>query len=321
MQLLTAEDYYQDLLKNIPKAKKRIAITALIIQSWGRTATLFEEISKALARGVKVTLVPDIYTQHPVSYDTFIKNPTVKKHMRETTETFKNLQTAEIIYWGKMGLNPFKKRLHVKATVIDDEVYSFGGVNFNSPSFAVVDYMLKTTDRALADKIEKLISDIATGRDITDFADKLDSKNTLLYDSGRPKKSIIYDTALGLAQKSRKIYYISQMCPSGRLAKNLKTKDCTFYFNRPRLFWFPASLQQITDQARYRLDNSYYGGTFLHAKFMLFELEDGQKALISGSHNFVWRGVAYGTKEIALLSYDENLWWQLFNFKKQKLDK
>jgi hypothetical protein len=43
----------------------------------------------------------------------------------------------------------------------------------------------------------------------------------------------------------------------------------------------------------------------------LFELKDGSKAVLSGSHNFSWRGVAFGTKEIALYSTDPNVWRRL----------
>jgi hypothetical protein len=44
---------------------------------------------------------------------------------------------------------------------------------------------------------------------------------------------------------------------------------------------------------------------------MLFELNDGSKVVLSGSHNFSWRGVAFGTKEIALQSSDPALWRRL----------
>jgi len=58
----------------------------------------------------------------------------------------------------------------------------------------------------------------------------------------------------------------------------------------------------------------------LHAKFMLFELKDGTKTLVSGSHNFSERGVRYGTQEIAIRSTDEKLWEQLYDFLKTSVD-
>ena len=39
---------------------------------------------------------------------------------------------------------------------------------------------------------------------------------------------------------------------------------------------------------------------YLHAKFMIFEMNDGQKIAVTGSHNFVNAGVLLGTREIAL---------------------
>jgi hypothetical protein len=54
---------------------------------------------------------------------------------------------------------------------------------------------------------------------------------------------------------------------------------------------------------------------------MLFELGSGKKVALSGSHNFSYRGVQFGTQEIALESRDEVLWEQLHNFVQKKIAK
>ena len=75
----------------------------------------------------------------------------------------------------------------------------------------------------------------------------------------------------------------------------------------------------IIDQKRFGMQSRYWQPRYLHAKFILFEMPDGSKALLSGSNNFSWRGVAYGTKEIALYSTDAMLWQQLHAFLQQHI--
>jgi hypothetical protein len=75
----------------------------------------------------------------------------------------------------------------------------------------------------------------------------------------------------------------------------------------------------MRDKLKYRLHNSYTRPTYLHAKFILFELRDGTKALVAGSNNFNWDGVSYGTQEIALYSTDEALWQTFYDYLSTKV--
>jgi len=56
---------------------------------------------------------------------------------------------------------------------------------------------------------------------------------------------------------------------------------------------------------------------YLHAKFIIFTMEDGSKVAITGSHNFAYTGVLFGTREIALETTDPNVIEQLESFYRQ----
>ena len=56
---------------------------------------------------------------------------------------------------------------------------------------------------------------------------------------------------------------------------------------------------------------------YLHAKFIIFTMKDGSKVAITGSHNFAYTGVLFGTREIALETNDPSIISQLESFYKK----
>lgn len=305
MQLLNTREYYNDLQKTFAEANHRIVVTAMLVTKDPTTTPLLEELLAAAKRGVQVAIVVDVFTK-------FHEN---SQRWQETLAFFTLLESAgaKIVIIGKLGLHPYAGRCHIKATIVDNTVYSFGGVNFDRTAFGFADYMLKTHQMQLADELYALIDLLGTPR-LPDHKTSLSHHHTLLFDGGRPGKSIIYETACRLARHARNIYYVSQMCPSGELAKIFAAKNTACYFNRVAQTGFPGNFALAFDQQRFGITNLYNHQTYIHAKFILFENADGSRELLSGSHNFSWRGVAYGTKEIALHSTDPDLWHQLYSF-------
>lgn len=53
---------------------------------------------------------------------------------------------------------------------------------------------------------------------------------------------------------------------------------------------------------------------YLHAKFILFTMPNGQEIAISGSHNFMFGSGLMGTREIALETTNKKLIRQLKTF-------
>lgn len=313
--LLDVQAYQNKLLSLLPKAKKRIVVAAMGVLWGNKTDPIFYEISQALQRGVQVHIMLDSYTR-------FWSNKpgqprSVRLRYKKTKILLEELQQAgaHISVVGKIGLNPFKGRCHIKITVVDDHSFSFGGINFNDESFDNQDYLLYAKNTELAECLAQLVSRISgPQRPLTDAELPFANGQSILFDGGEPGHSIIYDRALELTAQAKRVWYVSQMTPNGLLVKAMQHTDTTFFFNLPSIMEVPSSWGQAFDQQRFRLVNSYTGQGYIHAKFMLFELTDGRRALLSGSNNFNYRGVAYGTQEIALYSTDKKLWQQLHDY-------
>lgn len=311
-----ANDYFEALLTKIPKAKKRVIINAMTVM-WGeRTEQLVPLLSAAAGRGVEVRVVGDIYSKFYAMTPRPNRSPVPSwKHIEGVIA---QLQSAgvSVTYIGKpLGLNPFKRRCHTKITILDDFVYSFGGINFGDDSFLNHDYMLGMYDSKLADRLYALVRAIeADTKQMDDIRKQLSEADEMLFDGGTPNQSIIYETACDVVADAEKVYLVSQMCPSGKLAELITAADNECYFIRPSQADPPAQFDLAWDAWRYRVRNLYKGHTYIHAKFILTEGRDGSKHLISGSNNFSWRGIKYGTKEIALHSTDPELWQTFYTF-------
>lgn len=312
--VVLAHDYCAALLELISKAQRRVVITAMVVRSGQHTGPVLRAAAEAAGRGVKVHILGDIYSQHGISRPSVISRHAFKSECLDTRRILANLQAngGRSTWVGRMGLNPYAHRYHAKMTVIDDHVYSFGGVNFSDDSMENIDYMLHTEDAALATKLQQLAASNADGLPAADLEVPLGKQNSLLFDAGTPGSSIIYDRACQLAAQSAKVTYVSQMYPSGRLGQLISHTQNTCYFNRPwQTGLRPDSLAQAWDGWRGGIPNHYTGSHYVHAKLILFELKDGTKAVLSGSHNFSKRGVTFGTKEIALYSTSPALWRKL----------
>lgn len=322
-ELLEAKDYYQTLLNEVPKAKKRIVLAAMIVL-WGeRTAPIFIMLKDAIKRGVKVTILLDNYTRLPALYGLNPKSSR-RDRVKQTAQALEDLSRggAHVYCFGKLGFPPYKGRCHIKATIIDDTSYSFGGVNFFDQMFDFADYMLASQDHKIADCLEQLVERIGkTHPPLLDGEVPIARGTTILFDGGRPKHSLIYERACELTARAKRVYVFSQMIPSGELAKLLHETDSAVYTNRPEQMLPVDGIGQAFDQQRYRIQNKYQGDTPIHAKSMLFELPSGKKALLSGSHNFSYRGVRFGTQEIALQSASPELWDKLYTFMNKRLAK
>jgi phosphatidylserine/phosphatidylglycerophosphate/cardiolipin synthase-like enzyme len=309
--VVMARDYYAQLLQLILSAKKRIVLAAMTVRAGPDSGRILRAITTAARRGVAVHVVADVFCQHAINRPNYLNRSGFRAECAETRELLNEIHAlgGTVDWVGKMGLNPYAGRYHVKASVVDDHIFSFGGVNFCDDAFGNIDYMLYAKSASLANTLESLIISNGQGLPALDSEMPIDARNTILFDAGTRGVSVIYARACELAAKAAKITYISQMCPSGRLGTLIKQTQYTCHFNRPeQTGWRPDSLAQYWDNWRTGIVNHYESEQYLHAKCILYELKDGTTAAISGSHNFSWRGVAFGTKEIALCSTDKDVW-------------
>lgn len=308
-RLVSAQSYYDSLLHAIKNSQQRVTITAMAAGWDDKTQPIFHELEKALERGVKVTMVFDIFVTSPFAPGLFTYFTGYRKSLQHLFKACDALSEkgASTSFIKSLGLNPFKNRYHFKATIIDDMWFSYGGVNFCKEGFEINDYMLMGESKSEANILQGVVRQFQNREMEKDAHTTLDSYNTLLIDAGVPRQSIIYSTAIALAQKATKITYVSQMPPSGLLAKALKNTQTSYFYNRPQQFTFPANIAAIIDAVRDHTANSYKRDVFLHAKFIMFEFNNEPSVIISGSHNFSERGVRYGTQEGALVSIDAAL--------------
>jgi cardiolipin synthase A/B len=320
LQFITANDYFESLQRTIPLAKKRIVIHAMVVLWQPHTEILIPLLQDALDRGVEVRIVGDYYSKFHANMPKFVRGDHGPR-WGHTIAINSELQSrgAHTAYVGKIGLNPYKQRCHSKITLVDDRVYTFGGVNFYSGAFTFHDYMLTAESTALADRLYDLVRDIEKYPRMADVIEPVDQENTLLFDGGSPGSSAIYETACKVVSEAKKVYYVSQMCPSGQLAKLINATENTCYFVRPTQAEPPSSLALLFDRARYGITNHYKGKRYIHAKFILTEGKDGSKHIVSGSNNFSWRGIAYGTKEIAVHSTDKELWQTFYDYMQHEI--
>ncbi len=320
-ELLEADKYYESLLKHVPRARKRIVIAAMALL-WGeRTAPIFIMLEDALKRGVQVTILLDNYTK--LTPFLGLKPPSSgKDRLQQTFRTLEKLSAggAKVHCFGKIGLIPHKGRCHVKVAVVDNVSYSFGGVNFYDEMFDRADYMLKSDSPELADCLDELVGRIIHNRPpLADGEVKLNRDTHILFDGGRPKTSLIYERACELASQAEKITLATGIMPSGELARLMNETSSTLYTNRPENMLTLEGINQAFDQQKYRLRNAYNRDGPVHCKAALFEMPDGRRSLLTGSHNFSYRGVSFGTQEIALHSKDPELWDQIRLFVNRRL--
>ena len=318
--LLTAPKYIDDLVAKINKSKRRVTMIALVISEDKATKSLIDALCNASERGVIVNVAMDLYFTYKEIEASAKRMDYIQKQSRALRATKKRLNKSGVhVRWlGQYGFLIISRRTHTKWSVVDDTVYSFGGVNLHHSGIKSVDYMLRTTDKRLAERIAAEHDFVIA----TDNAKRAYPSHTIDFndekihiDGGRLFDSAIYERVLELASQSKSAIYVSQYCPTGRLANLLNKIDTEYYFNSPENahdFMNKALIKFA--MARTGIKTKYTNKRYLHAKCIIFTLENNQKVAISGSHNFVGLGVIAGTREAALETKDPKIIAQLESF-------
>ncbi len=233
---------------------------------------------------------------------------------RRTLNTLRDHE-VKLYEVGKRELNPFAGRNHAKVVITDDTVLIGGGINLSHVSFETKDFMFRYDDKVLADSLYDQLPEAALSRPQDAIIHISDQFNVLL-DGGNKDKSLIYDETCALAEQAAKVWYVSKLFPDGRLLDILQTKDTQYWFNT---VGSAANFDKIAIAIdRFRngstVANRYRGRDVLHAKFCVFEDEEGNRSAMSGSHNFNSRGIKFGTQELAVLSFDPEVCQELIDF-------
>ena len=320
MQLISPSQYVEEAAKAAKKATRHIHLLSMVFADHPATHTLITALQEAAKRGVEVSVAADVFTYGEVS-NGFLPLRYYSSGASATNSMVKSLKKAGVTFsWlGRTRTTFYNGRTHSKWCVIDDTVFSFGGVNLYDDGIANQDYMFMTTDARLATRLIDEQGRIlrAEKKSINYPSVAYESPQMdVLFDGGIIGQSIIYRRACELSKQASHIVFISQYCPTGKLARLLKKNSTEFYYNRTNqakgLNRFVIALSQFISG----LSTSYTQSDYLHAKCIIFTMPDGTKKAISGSHNFAYTGVLLGTREVAIETEDPSIISQLESFYK-----
>ncbi len=302
--LVLPQEYIADATTRIHDARRRVRVMALTIADEHETEALLDALIAAAHRGVDVHVAADTFTYADAA-GRFVPKRYLTKRQRSSMAMAKELTDSGVTFdWlGQEGGLPWRGRTHTKFCVVDDTVYSFGGVNLDDRGATNVDYMVRIVDHRLAEHLVRVYTRTRDANTpLRGFRSSSLTYGTdeVLIDGGIPGDSIVYRRALTYASKAQRIVLVSQYCPTGELGRVVRSKHHEMWFNPPRnarLFnriLIAASMAVTGHRTLYRKHQ------YLHAKVMVFYLASGKRVAITGSHNFVRGGVTLGTREIAL---------------------
>jgi len=319
-KLLLPLDYVSDATKSIQKAKSDISFLALVVANEQKTNILIDALIDASRRGVEVQVAADVFTYGDLGG--IMPTRHRYKQSRITTKMGREFKENGVKFnWlGRTSSLIYSGRTHIKWCIVDDTIYSFGGVNMSNDHIDNRDYMLKIEDKVLADKLvnehNRLVRADAGGYAYRSHSFK-SGENTIYIDGGLFGDSIIYRRACKLASEAKKVTFVSQYCPTGKLSKLLKMTDSKLYFN-PSINASKGDSRIAIKIAMFFSRNKtlYKKPEYLHAKLMICEMPDGRRVALSGSHNLSNVGVLLGTREIALETEDPIIINQLEDFVK-----
>lgn len=317
-KLILPDEYVKNATEHIKKARQRVALLTMVLVDDSATDELLDALCAAAERGVEVMVAGDSFTYTDFQ-GSYIPTTYRSKRVRDAMSLQKRFRKAGAkFYWlGRLSMVAFTGRTHIKWCIVDDTVYSFGGVNLDLPSIQNTDYMFMVKNDELASRLiaeqERIITADRRGHAYRSHQFG-DDDNMVLIDGGFLGDSIIYRRACYWAERASHVTLVSQYCPTGKLSRLLKKVDSALYFNH----WTNAGLLNRfvirVGMATSKQTSAYHRRPYLHAKFVIFTLTDGKKVAITGSHNFVSAGVFLGTREVALETSNKKIIAQLERF-------
>jgi cardiolipin synthase A/B len=316
--LLLPADYVADATAAILKAKKRVSFLCMMVTDDESTNLLITALNEAAQRGVQVEVAADVFTYGELSGH-FIPTRYFTKKARSLTAMAKRFEDSNVnFHWlGRFANTPFTGRTHIKWCVVDDTIYSFGGVNLYDEGIKNNDYMFKVSDKTLAntldDEFDRLVK-ADKGRFSYRSRSIPTTYGTVHLDGGLPLDSVIYRRVCNLAREASSVLFVSQYGAAGKLNRLLKKVDSQLYFNTGKDATILNKLVIGLTHFITRTKTLYTRKPYLHAKFMIFTMTDGRKIAVTGSHNFANAGVLLGTREIALETENPAIIQQLESF-------
>lgn len=329
----TRPEYIQSIINFAEQAKDGdyIAVATMGFKpKYPLVHKLLVSLASAAERGANVTFIvdafaltyPDGLAPGPLWYKKSIANP----HGKAFKLKYKLLHDLEQ-NGGKVTVTnqpkrrfsvPVAGRSHIKFAVLGNDVF-IGGCNLTDPD--EIDAMLlrprdakltKIIKQAITKISDAKLSNVLTALGRSDIVTRLDSKTTLMIDTGVRDQSEIEKRALKIIKHAKNNIYITlQYPPYGALLRTLESaakhgRALTILSNRPTNFSSINRILTLAHFTTFKLSKVVYNrpttARFVHAKVLITD-----SVSMIGSHNFVNAGVRLGTAEIALLSTDPSV--------------
>ncbi|NCU39030.1 hypothetical protein EOL96_08415 [Candidatus Saccharibacteria bacterium] len=305
--LLDTMDYVRDLVAAIKSAKRSINMIALVIREDDDTRPIIDALCEASRRGVNVSIGTDVYFTYKELGARVSRLGYLRQQLRDMRNTKRRLEAAgATVRWlGAFGATFISHRTHIKWSIIDDTVYCFCGVNIYDAAFVNNDFMLKAENKRLAERLrtehELVLAADKIHRSYPSHSISIDGTDIIHIDGGRLFNSLIYKRACTLAEEAKHTIYVSQYCPTGRLARILRRKKSQVFYNSWQNVegWWDSTLIRLS-MFFSKIPTLYTKQQYLHAKFILFYMDDGSVVTITGSHNFTSGNELAGAREVAL---------------------
>lgn len=319
--LFLPHDFLSDFKERIARAKKRVWLQAMVVETGEIMDQVEPLLLNALKRGVEVKIYYDWVTQEYFhgeirllpSFNTH-QNQIEKEFHQKNTAFFKRMQNAgaEVIEVNRplMGKHvlPVMGRNHIKIYVVDDVAW-MGGMNFFDENFEVLDFLVLFDEYRMVEILAKQFEMVNNRRPAADFTWDVGEIGTLVVDSGKILQSLIYTNALELVSSAQtEIVFASQLVPENQMLDLLMDKaaegvQITVYTSNVEDKSFNKyPFKYFYDEFRKRIQIGRGAITFVHLNKKIHAkvvLVDGREVMF-GSHNFVESGVRMGTQEISL---------------------
>lgn len=329
---LYAEEYFEEITRKVADTAGggRIALISMTFDpAEPATGKLMVELIAAASRDVQVSIVIDAHSfmmskkdwpSGPVFWGKPIASTSASEYTTKL-DFLEQLRDAGGRYTiinmppGQL-VNPYARRSHIKATIINDVAY-LGGCNLSGTT--QIDMMLRFEDETVAHYLYDLVQRIGVAESTqaalagTDQMFNIDLQTDILLDSGKEGQSLIFEQAIQLVDNAQDyIFMTCQFFPDDRILRHLQKAlnrgvQVDLYYNPPTMQRGPTAVghKLVLWRAKHKQPRELFAHELpadsgrLHLKLIATE-----QAAILGSHNYVNAGVQFGTAELAVIRRD-----------------
>lgn len=173
----TLSDRTVELINN---STERVLLEVMSFECNGRMQRIAAALSEAAIRGVNTSVIYDRYSY----FDVATKRGTegyfdLRSSLKELSE-----QGVQLMKVGGLHPNPFARRHHAKAFIVDTYTLAGGGTNLTDDTFDHYDFMLEFYNPKIADTLYEALPRIAVERN--DAIITIDEQSRFIIDGGKP---------------------------------------------------------------------------------------------------------------------------------------